>query len=178
LVARRVEVMREMLPQAQRIIVFADPYSADQVETARKAAAAALFQLLLVQFTNQPYDYLQYLQERRGVAADTFMSLSSPIFVRDRTQIQAALTRLRVPGIGTNPLQAEAGYLMSYGSNIQTVTRRLAAMGARLLGGRRPSETPVEQAADFEFVINAGTARTFGVRLPDSLVARATRIVH
>src|SRR5688500_1604565 len=94
LVARRVEILRQLLPQAKRLMVFADSYSADQVESARKAAAAAKFQLVLVQFGGQPYEYNTYLQDTRSIEADAFMNLASPVFTRDRRQIRDALLRL------------------------------------------------------------------------------------
>jgi putative tryptophan/tyrosine transport system substrate-binding protein len=177
LVARRVEIMRALLPEAKRLIVLADPYSADQVEAARKAAAASRFQLLLVQFVSQPYDYSTYLQERRGIEADAFMTLASPVFVRDRETIRQALFRLKLPSIGAGLPQAEAGYLMSLGSNIPKVAKRVADIGVRLLAGTRPSAIPVEQAEDAELVINAGTAQALGLKIPDSLRARAARII-
>jgi putative ABC transport system substrate-binding protein len=178
LVARRVEILRELLPQAKRLMVFADTYSADQVETARKAAAAASFQLMLVQFGAQPYDYRTYLEDKRGVDADAFMSLASPTFARDRQQIQEALSRLRLPGIGSNPLQAETGYLLSLGSDIPKVARRVANIGVRLLAGTSASAIPVELADEFELVINAGTARALGIKVPDSVRARAARVLE
>lgn len=177
LVARRVEIMRDLLPQAKRLIVFADPYSADQVEAARKAAAASRFQLMLVQFVAQPYDYSSYLQERRGLEADAFMTLASPVFVRDSEQIQQALSRLKLPSIGAGLPQAQAGYLMSLGSNIPKVAKRVADIGVRILAGTKASTIPVEQAEDAELVINAGTAQALGVKIPDSLRARAARII-
>ncbi len=178
LVARRVELLREVLPQAKRLMVFADPYSADQVEAARKAAAAAKFQLVLVQFgVQQPYDYRTYLQDKRSVDADAFMNLASPVFTRDRQQIHEALSRLRLPSIGSNALQAETGYLMSLGSNTPKVAKRVADIGVRVLAGTSTSAIPVEQAEDFELVVNAGTARELGVNLPASVRARAVRTI-
>jgi putative ABC transport system substrate-binding protein len=174
LVARRVGIMREILPQAKRLMVFADAYSADQVEAARKAAAAAGFQLMLVQFGN---DYRVYLEDRRGIEADAFMSLASPTFARDRQIIQEALIRLRIPAIGSNPLQAEKGYLLTLGSNVPKVAKRVADMGVRLLAGTNPSAIAVELADEFELVINSGTAQVLGVRIPDAVRARAARIL-
>ena len=176
LVGRRVELMRELLPQANRLIVFADPFSADQVEAARKAAAGANLQLILVQFQATPYNYASYLQDARALG-DMFMSLASPIFARDRERIREVVARARLPSIGTNPLQAEAGFLMSLGSNIPKVTRRAADMGVRLLSGAKAADMPVQQAEEFELVINAGTARALGVKIPSSLLARATRVI-
>jgi putative ABC transport system substrate-binding protein len=159
-------------------MVFADRYSADQVEAARKAAAAANFQLLLVQFTSQPYDYSTYLQASRGAGTDAVMTLASPVFARDRQHIQEWLTRLRLPGIGSNPQQAEAGYLITLGSNVAKVTRRVAEMGVRVLSGTKPGAIPVELADEFELVINMATARSLGVKIPDSVRARAARVIE
>ena len=178
LVARRVEILRQLLPQAKRLMVFADSYSADQVEAARKAAAAAKFQLLLVQFGAQPYEYSTYLQDTRSIEADAFMNLASPVFTRDRRQIRDALMRLRLPSIGSNALQAEAGYLVSLGSNTPRVANRVADIGARLLAGTRASTIPVEQVDDFELSINNATARELGVRIPDSVRARTVRSIE
>jgi len=178
LIARRVALIRELLPQASRLMVFADPYSADQVEAARKAAAAANFQLVLVQFVTQPYDYATYLQPRRGVGADAFMNLASPVFAQDRQQIHEALYRLGIPAMGSNTLQAEAGFLLALGSSIPKVGRRVADMGVRLLAGTKPSAMPVELADEFELVVNSRTAKALGIKLAESVLARATRVIE
>jgi len=178
LVFRRVEILRTLVPQAKRLMVFADSYSADQVDAARKAAAASHFQLMLVQFGSQPYDYNTYLQDRRGVEADAFMNLASPIFTRDRHMLRQALLRLRLPCIGTNPLQAEAGYLICLGSDVAKVSKRVADIGVRLLAGTKASAIPVEQADDFEVVINTATARELGVKIPDSVRSRTVRSIE
>jgi putative tryptophan/tyrosine transport system substrate-binding protein len=112
------------------------------------------------------------------VEADAFMNLASPIFTRDRRQIREALLRLRLPSIGSNVLQAEAGYLVSLGSNTVTVAKRLADLGVRLLSGTRAAAIPVEQVDDFELAINNATARELGVRIPDSVRSRTVRIIE
>jgi putative ABC transport system substrate-binding protein len=178
LVGRRVEMLRELLPKASRLMVFADSYSTNQVDAARKAAAAAHFYLMLVQFTSQPYDYNTYLQSKRGVGADAFMTLASPVFARDRQQIQEGLSHLRLPGAGANPLQAESGFLLTLGSNIPKVARRAAEVGVRILSGAKPAAIPVELAEETELVLNAGAARALGVKIPDSVRARAVRIIE
>jgi len=159
-------------------MVFADRYSADQVEAARKAAAAANFQLMLVQFTSQPYDYSTYLQASRGTGTDAVMTLASPVFARDREQIREWLTRLRLPSIGSNPQQAETGYLISLGSNVPKVARRVAEMGVRVLLGAKTAAIPVELADEFELVLNMATARSLGLKIPDSVRARAARVIE
>lgn len=178
LVARRVQILREVLPQAKRLMVFADAYSADQVDAARKAAAAANLQLLLVQFVTEPYDYNTYLREKGAIDADAFMNLASPVFTRDRRQIREAVQRLGLPSMGTNALQAEAGYLLCLGSNIAKVAKRVADVGVRLLAGTKASAIPVEQAEDSELLINDNTARQLEMKLADSVRGRAVRIIR
>lgn len=178
LVARRVQILREVLPQAKRLMVFADAYSADQVDAARKAAAAANLQLLLVQFVTEPYDYNTYLREKGAIDADAFMNLASPVFTRDRRQIREAVHRLGLPSMGTNALQAEAGYLLCLGSNIAKVAKRVADVGVRLLAGTKASAIPVEQAEDSELLINDNTARQLEMKIADSVRGRAVRIIR
>jgi putative tryptophan/tyrosine transport system substrate-binding protein len=177
LVARRVEILRHALPTANRLMVFADRHSADQVDAARKAAAAARFQLVLIQFQDLPYDYASYLRDSRWVDADSFMCLASPVFARDRREIHEAIMRMRLPSIGTNPLQAEAGFLLALGSNVAKVTRRVAEVGARLLGGTSPADIPVEQVSDYDVVLNSTTARMLDLKVPDAVLKRVTRVV-
>lgn len=178
LVAKRVEIMRELLPRAKRMVVFADTFSEAQVDAARKATGASGFEIMLVAFQRQPYDYLKALETARKEGADAFMNLASPVFARDREHIKSALLALRMPSIGSNPLQGEAGFLLSLGVNVPKVTKRVADLGVRLLNGTPPSEIPVEQADEFDLLINANTAKALGVRVPESVLARATRIVQ
>lgn len=178
LVAKRIEILRELLPRAKRLIVFADSFSEDQMNTAREAASGAQFELTFARFSAQPYDYAGVLQTARTSNVDAFMNLASPVFARDGQLIANELLRKRIPSIGSNPVQAEAGFLLSLGTNVAKVTRRVAELGVRLLTGTKAVEIPVEQADEFELVINAKTAAALGVKIPESVLARATRIVQ
>ena len=105
------------------------------------------------------------------------MNLASPIFARDRKIIVDALVKERLPSIATNVLQVEAGYLLSLNNDAAKVTRRVADIGVRILKGAKPADIPVEQADEFELVINSSVAKRLGVRIPESVLARATRII-
>ena len=177
LVAKRLEIMRELLPRAKRIVVFADRFSADQVLAARRGAEQARFEIALVQFDRQPYDYAGSLEAARKAGAEAFMNLASPVFARDRQILAQELVRQRMASIGTTPLQADAGYLLALGSNIAKVTRRVADIGVRLLKGTKPAEIPVEQADEFDLVLNSASAKALGIQIPPAILARAARIV-
>jgi putative tryptophan/tyrosine transport system substrate-binding protein len=177
LVAKRLEFMRELLPRGKRILVFADRFSADQVPPARRGAEHLRFDIALVQFDRQPYDYVGSLEAARKGELDGFMTLASPVFARDRKALAAELARHRIPAMGTTPVQADAGFLLALGSNVTKVTRRVADIGVRLLKGVKPAEIPVEQADEFELVINSATAKALGIQIPPAVMARAARIV-
>jgi putative tryptophan/tyrosine transport system substrate-binding protein len=177
LVAKRMEFMRELLPRAKRIVVFADRFSADQVLAARRGAEQARFEMALVQFDRQPYDYAGSLEGAHKAGADACMNLASPVFARDRQILAQELARHRIPSIGTTALQADAGYVLALGSNIAKVTRRVADIGVRLLKGAKPAEIPVEQADEFDLVINSASAKALGIQIPPAIIARAARIV-
>lgn len=177
LVAKRMEVLREALPAAKRVVVFADRFSSVQVPGAHQGARSARFEVSVVEFSQQPYDYAGQLDSARKSGADAFMTLASPVFARERQAISEILLRNRMPGIGTATVQAEAGYLLALGTLVPKVTRRLADVGVRLLKGARPADIPVEQADEFELTINAKTAKALGIRIPESVLARASRIV-
>ena len=177
LVGKRVEIMREVLPKARRMVVFADKFSADQVASARRAAEKARFEAAVTEFGVQPYDYEGALAAARKAEMEALMTLASPVFARDRQQIGGALTRHRIPSIASATVQAEAGFLLSFATSAPKVTRRVADIGVRLLKGAAAADIPVEQADEFELAVNANTAKALGVRIPESIMARATRII-
>jgi len=177
LVQKRVEVLREILPKARRIVIFADRFSGEQVAAALGAAKRARWETNVVRFDDQPYDYAGALQSARKAGADAFMNLASPIFARDRKIIVDALEKERLPSIATNALQVQAGYLLSLNNDAAKVTRRVADIGVRILKGAKPVDIPIEQADEFELVINSSVAKRLGVRIPESVLARATRII-
>jgi putative tryptophan/tyrosine transport system substrate-binding protein len=177
LVTKRMEIMREVVPKARAVLVLADIFSRDQLGAARHAADSARFRLIEVEFASQPYDYRSAFERGRKDGVEAFVSLASPVFSRDRRIISELLMEHRLPGIGSTVGQAEQGFLLSFGTNVAKASRRTAEVGVRILQGARPSEIPVEQADEFELAINAATARALGVRIPESVMARATRMI-
>jgi putative ABC transport system substrate-binding protein len=175
LIAKRIEILREALPAARRLILFTDVFSRDQLPSARTAAAAARFDLAVVEFTEQPYDFAGAVA---GHKAQALMVLSSPMFSSNAALIAGLLAKHRLPSIGSSVRHAEGGFLFSLGVDPSKVGRRVADLGARILKGSKPADIPVELADEFDLIINAKTARALGVKVPESVLARATRIVE
>ena len=177
MVAKRVEVMREVLPAARRFLVFSDPFSKDQLAAARAAAKAARLELSEAEFAAQPYDYSRAFDAARKERAEALLTLSSPVFATNAATISSLALKHRIPSIGSTVQQVAAGFLLSFNADPAKATRRVAEIGVRILTGTKPEDIPVEQADEFELAVNATTARSLGLKIPESVMARATRIV-
>ena len=108
---------------------------------------------------------------------EAIVTNSSPVFhLRDRV---IELTRRHgVPAVGQRNELVETGALLSYGAVLSDQIRRSALVVDKILRGARPGDIPVEQPTLFEFVLNAKTARTFGIKIPQTALLRADRIIE
>jgi putative ABC transport system substrate-binding protein len=177
LAAKRLDIMREVLPSARRFLTFSDGYTGDQLATLRKRADASGAKLTVIEFRKQPYDFAGAFDNAQKEKPEALVGLASPVFASNLTAISALLAQHRLPGAGTSAVYADRGFLFSYGPDVSKITRRVAELGVRILKGARPAEIPVEQADEFELAINAKIAQMLGLRIPESVMARATRII-
>jgi len=175
LVAKRLQIIREALPSARRILVFSDPFSADQLGAAHKAAQLAGFELTVVAFSKPPYDLVDSLG--RQTDADALMVMTSPALFAGIASLRTALVKRRLPSIGTGGY-TDRGILFGLGTVNTSALQRTAEIGVAILKGASPSAIPVEQPREIEFAINASVAREMGLKIPESVLARATRIVQ
>jgi len=178
LAGKKLELLKDAVPRATRIAFLAPEDSAIrlQVQETQQAASSLGITLLVREVRGGDYERAFALitaarPEALFVAATTF-------FVRDRKQIIALAAKHRLPAMYEWPEQVEDGGLMSYGSSLTGTTRRVAVYVDRLFKGARPGDLPIEQPAEFQLVINLRTARTLGLTLPPSLVARADRVIE
>lgn len=178
LAVKRLEIAREVVPTARKLLVLADPYSRDQLDAVRKAAEKEGLTLTIVEFAKQPYDFASAFETGRRAGVEVLIGFSSPVFAINGVEISAFLAQHRLPGVGFFPRLAEEGFLMSYGADIVKAARRVADIGVRILKGARPVDIPLEQSDEYDLVVNLKTAKALGVKIPYSVLARATRVIE
>jgi len=177
LAAKRLDILREVLPSAKRFLIFSDEFTRDQLATLRRRADSIGAQLVIAEFSRQPYDYAGAFDTARKEKAEALVGLASAVFAADGAKIGALLAEARLPSAGTSAAMAERGFMLSYGPDNSKITRRVAEIAVRILKGARPAEIPVEQADEFTLVVNGPVASKLGLRIPESVMARATRII-
>jgi putative ABC transport system substrate-binding protein len=110
--------------------------------------------------------------------AEALVVASSRFTNSNRSRIEEFTSKQRIPLVtGWGPW-ARAGSLMSYGPDLDTLARRAATHVDKILKGAKPADLPVEQPTKFELVFNLKTAKTLGLRIPPSLLARADQIIE
>jgi len=181
LAAKRVELLRELVPSATRVAVLVNPANAANTEaTLRDVEAAArtmgLQTRVLNASTNREIDaaFASFVHER----PDALFVGSGPLFTSRRVQLALLAGRYGVPAIYAGRQITEAGGLMSYGASQTDAIRQVGVYAGRVLKGAKPAEMPVEQSTKFELVINAQTARMLGLEVPPTLLARADEVIE
>jgi putative ABC transport system substrate-binding protein len=181
LVAKRLELLRELVPAASRLAVLSNPANAMSTETILRdlepAARAVGLQIQVFNASTGPEinaAFATFVRERPDAL---FVNLD-PFFTSRRVQLATLATRHAVPMTSGNRQITEAGGLMSYGASVTDAYRQTGVYSGRILKGAKPTDMPVVQASKFELVINAETARMLGLTVPDKLLVAADEVIE
>jgi putative tryptophan/tyrosine transport system substrate-binding protein len=178
--AKRLELLRQLVPQATTIAVLVNPDLPNTAAESREvqAAAKAIGQQLVIVEAGNDRDieaaFAVFL--RRGARA--LLVGSGPFFNTRRERIVALAARNRLPAIYGLREQAVAGGLMSYGASQSDAYLQAGIYAGRILKGEKPGDLPVMQSSKFEFVINLKTAKTLGLAVPLTLQAAADEVIE
>jgi putative ABC transport system substrate-binding protein len=179
---KRMELLKETLPQAQPVAVLTNPPEVSP------ALAAGLKDLEQVSRSLR-LSYQTYLATEAGdvdravatMARDGARSLvvlsSTPLFYVERKRLADLALKYRLPTMTEYREAVAAGCLMSYAPSLSDLVRRSATYVAKILKGAKPADLPIEQPTKFEFIINLKTAKALGLTIPPSVLARADEII-
>ena len=181
LAAKRLELLRQLVPAATRMAVLVDPAYASMTEATLRdveaAARATGLQIRVLTAEHRPRDRrrLRIIGRERP---DALFVGPGPFFNSRRVQLAQLAARYAVPTIHPTRPEAEAGGLMSYGPSITEAYRQVGVYTGRILKGDKPADLPVVQSSRFELVINAQTARMLGLTVPPTLLAIADEVIE
>jgi putative ABC transport system substrate-binding protein len=180
LVAKQFELMHDLMPKAHAIAFLVNPRNAatDDETNEMGMAASALGQKLLVVRAVSGDDlasaFATIVRERAGA-----LILQGDTLINSRQGRLAVLSaRHGIPAVSPLRDYPAAGGLMSYGASSAEAVRLVGVYSGRILKGERPGDLPVQQGTKVELVINLGTAKTLGLEIPATLLARADEVIE
>jgi len=179
LVAKRMQLLREVVPAANRIALFVNPTDAENYQsTLREVGAAVGGQQVLVREVATGREIDEAFASIAREKADALFVAPGSFFNTRRVQLAVLAARHALPAIYSVRAYPEAGGLMSYGTDILDAFRQVGAYTARILKGAKPADLPVLQSTKFELVINLNTARALGLEISPTLLARADEVIE
>jgi len=180
LIGKRMELLREMLPNLSRVAVLWNPDEPATAPSFHKITAAARALGMQVQSleTRSATDFETAFNAAVKARAGALFPLRSPLIVEERKHIAELALKRKLPAIYDDREFVEAGGLMSYGTNLADSYRRAATYVDKILKGAKPSDLPVEQPTRFELVINMKTAKALGLTIPQTILVRADRVIE
>ncbi|MEA3070063.1 MAG: hypothetical protein QOD29_1509 [Alphaproteobacteria bacterium] len=181
LTAKRLELLREMVPKAARVAVLVNPAQATNREsTLQEVEVGAQPMRLQIRILNAdtPGEIDAAFAAFEYERPDALLVGSGTLFTGRRVQLTQWAAHHRMSASYSGREYVEVGGLMSYGSNTADAFRQSGAYVGRILHGAKPADLPVVQASRFELTINAQTARTLGLTVPATLLSIADEVIE
>jgi putative ABC transport system substrate-binding protein len=179
LVAKRMQVLREVVPAANRIALLVNPTDPETYQsTLRDVQTAADKQEILAVKVTTPRELDAAFASMAREKADALFVAPGSFFNTRRVQLAVLAARYALPAIYAVRAYPEAGGLMSYGTDILDAFRQVGLYTARILKGDKPADLPVVQLSRFEFVINLSTARALDLTIPTAVLSMADDLIE
>jgi ABC-type uncharacterized transport system substrate-binding protein len=179
-VAKRLELLKEVLPSATRVAVLLNPDNSSNMPQLRltQEAASVLGVSILPVETRRSADIDRAFATVHANQANALLLIADGLLGSDRRRIIEFTAKGRLPAIYWRREFVEDGGLISYGASVVDLYRRAAAYVDKILKGAKPSDLPVEQPTKFELVINLKTAKALGLTIPQSILVRADELIQ
>ena len=179
LTAKRLELLKEMLPGISTIGVLANPIvSYLPFEEDTKSAVGLLGLALVVKQVREPNELDDAIHQMKAEGAQAVFVLPDMMFASEAKRIADLALAERLPLMAWGSWFTDLGGLMAYSAEYASLVRHLAIYVDQILKGVQPGEMPIEQASRFELSLNLRTARTLGVTIPLEFLLRADKVIE
>jgi ABC-type uncharacterized transport system substrate-binding protein len=181
LLIKRLELLHELVPAAKSIALLFSPTAIASAESALselKAAAGTLGVELVFRKVDEPGQFEEIFEKLSRENIDAILLGSDAVLSNNRDQLVALAARHGIPAIYPIREFAEAGGLLSYGTDYPDAYRQVGVYAGRVLKGKKPSDLPIQQITRIELVINMKTAKALGLTFPLSVLGRADSVIE
>lgn len=177
---KQVQLIKEIVPRLSRLAVLSNPLNPLSPFALKQVAdtARALKLQILPEEATESKDLEAAFASMRAKRADALIVLPDPMFLGQRSRIAELAVAGRLPAIYGIPEHAEAGGLVAYAASRPELFRRAATYVVKILKGANPGDLPVEQATEFDLVINMKAANALRLTIPPSFLLRADQVIR
>ena len=178
---KRLELLREILPNLLRVAVFATSDSADHAQVIKELWFAAgtlgvkLQRLDILRLSDFETAFQAAVKDKVEAA---LVRVSDPILDSKRKHVPELAVKSRLPIMYERAVDVEAGGLMSYGVNFADLYRRAATYVDKILKGAKTADLPVEQPTNFDLIVNLKAAKRIGLTIPPNVLSRADKVIR
>jgi putative ABC transport system substrate-binding protein len=178
--SKRLELIKEVVPAARKIVLLINPNSSGSpiLQRDMKSAVAVMGVELELVYASAETEIEDAFARIQQVKPDALIIGADPLFNGIAAKLAQLALQFRIPAIYQFLEFAEAGGLISYGGSITDAYRQVGLYSARILNGDKPADLPVQQSTKLELIINLRTAKSLGISLPASLMARADEVIE
>jgi putative ABC transport system substrate-binding protein len=180
LAGKRLELLKEILPALSRVAVLWNPLSVSATlnwKEIQQPARQLGIQLHSLE-VRSPNEFDQALEDAIRARAGALVTLADPVTGANLKRIAGLAAKSRLPSIYHDSAFADAGGLLTYGAHRPDLYRRAATYVDKILKGAKPGDLPIEQPTKFELVINMKTAKALGIKIPQSILQRADKVIE
>jgi putative ABC transport system substrate-binding protein len=181
MIGKRLQLMRELLPQITTVAALADPTNTGIIEAYEKEVGPAEKNLgvhLSILTASRPSEIDTAFGSLAGRRVEALLLTGHLLYMAQRDRIVALASHHRVPVLYPYRSYVDAGGLISYGSSISEPWQILGNYAGRVLKGERPADLPIQQITKIELAINLTSARALGLNIPETLLATADEVVQ
>lgn len=180
MVGKRLQLLKELVPGAGRVAVVYNPtldHAVRQVDDLKTAAAKLGLRLLAMPVSDSAAGGIErafapLVAQRPGAL------LVIPDGAINRNELVSMVIKQRLPAIGTVREWADAGFVMSYGTSFADMWRRSATYVDKILKGAKAGDLPIQQPTTFEMVVNLKTAKALRLKVPQTILIQATKVIE